>query len=197
MQRIQRFWSVTATSVTLMLAAALGGPTQVLADDEAEKLWIHVAVDEKDTAEGDGETVRINFPLALAAKMLLLMDDGDGSRHFKINNEKVDIADLREMWEVAREAPEGKFVSVESQGEDVEVAREGNYMVVRVDEPKEKVNIKLPIPVVDALLAGTGEELNLEAACDALIAHGPGELVSVVSDEETVRIWVDKNHAPR
>ncbi len=197
MQQIHRFWSVTATSLTLMMAATLGGPTQVLADDEAEKLWIHVAVDEKDSADGDGETVRINFPLALAAKMLLLMDDDGSNRHFRLNDKDVDIADLREMWAVAREAPEGKFVTVESKGEDVEVAREGNYMMVRVDEPTEKVNIKLPIPVVDALLAGKGEELNLEAACDALIAHGPGELVSVDSDDETVRIWVDTTHAPR
>jgi hypothetical protein len=46
--------------------------------------------------------------------------------------------------------------------------------------------------VVSALLSGNGDEINLEAAFEALARHGQGELLTVRSDDETVRIWIDQ-----
>ena len=42
-----------------------------------------------------------------------------------------------------------------------------------------------------ALLSGSGDQLNVDAALDELARFGEGELLTVTSDEETVRIWVD------
>jgi hypothetical protein len=51
--------------------------------------------------------------------------------------------------------------------------------------------MKLPGAVVEALLAGDGEELDLAGALRALARHGKGELISVADGDETVRIWID------
>ena len=45
--------------------------------------------------------------------------------------------------------------------------------------------------MLDALLSGEGDELNIEAAIRALVEQGEGELVTVSGDDETVRVWVD------
>jgi hypothetical protein len=44
---------------------------------------------------------------------------------------------------------------------------------------------------VDALLSGNEDELDIQAAINALVQEGEGELVTVTSDDENVRIWVD------
>jgi hypothetical protein len=45
--------------------------------------------------------------------------------------------------------------------------------------------------VVAALLSGSGDELNVGAALEALVRRGEGELLTVNGDDETVRIWID------
>ena len=46
--------------------------------------------------------------------------------------------------------------------------------------------------MVDALLSGEGEELNLMAAMEALVDEGEGQLVTVTGENENVRVWVDR-----
>ena len=55
----------------------------------------------------------------------------------------------------------------------------------------EDVQARIPLTVMAALLSGTGDELDIGAALEALAAEGAGELITVTGDEETVRIWVD------
>ena len=55
----------------------------------------------------------------------------------------------------------------------------------------EKVDVKLPLPVVDALLSGPDDELNFVAAVRALKESGDGELVAVTDRSTVVRIWID------
>ncbi len=63
---------------------------------------------------------------------------------------------------------------------------------VRQDDNDESVDVRVPERVVDALLSGEGDELNLEAAIHALVEEGEGELVTVTSQDERVRVWVDR-----
>jgi hypothetical protein len=51
--------------------------------------------------------------------------------------------------------------------------------------------------VVSALLSGEGEEVNLDAALDELSRHGQGEILTVHSEDETVRIWIDRDSEGR
>lgn len=166
-----------------LAAAALASPSDY---------YLHVRVVEEGP---DGESVRVNIPIQLAGKILPLIesDDFKGGK-VRLDRGDMDAARLREIWSAVREAPDGEFVTVESRHENVRVARSGGYLLVRVDEhdgDREQVDIKVPVTVVDALLSGTGEELNVVAALEALSAHGGGDLVSVTSDDSQVRIWVD------
>jgi len=55
--------------------------------------------------------------------------------------------------------------------------------------------VKIPMKVVDALFSAGKDELDIVAALRALSAHGGDtELVSVKSDENTVRVWLDSKN---
>jgi hypothetical protein len=57
-----------------------------------------------------------------------------------------------------------------------------------------KVDIKVPMKVVDALFSAGKDELDIVAALKALSGHGDTELVTVKDSENTVRIWVDSKN---
>jgi hypothetical protein len=68
---------------------------------------------------------------------------------------------------------------------------------VKLDERKgkaTKADVKVPMSVVEALLSGPGDELNLVAAIRALALHGDTVLVEVKEGTETVRVWVDSKN---
>jgi hypothetical protein len=109
----------------------------------------------------------------------------------------MDAVKLRAIWKAVRQAEEGEYITVESDGENVRVSRTGAYFHVNVDETTEDgedVHVRIPTLVMDALLSGSGDELDLIAAVRALGDQGDGELVRVDSQDEKVRIWVDASH---
>ena len=60
---------------------------------------------------------------------------------------------------------------------------------------RSRVDVKIPMKVVEALLSAGKDELDLVAALRALSAHsGDTELVSVKSDDSTVRVWLDSKN---
>jgi hypothetical protein len=110
----------------------------------------------------------------------------------------VDKSQLRAMWAAAKSAGDSEFVRVQGQDEDVRVARMGGRLVVRVEQGTraegrraEKVTIDIPGEVVDALLAGPGDQLDFAAALTALQRSGHSQLVSVEDGKSKVRIWID------
>jgi len=58
-----------------------------------------------------------------------------------------------------------------------------------------KVEIKVPMKVVEALLSAGKDELDVLAALRALSAHGDTELVTVKDAESEVRVWIDSKNA--
>jgi hypothetical protein len=59
---------------------------------------------------------------------------------------------------------------------------------------KSRVEVKVPLKVVDALLSGKKDELDIAAGLRALSAQGDTELVSVKDNESTVRVWLDSKN---
>ena len=55
---------------------------------------------------------------------------------------------------------------------------------------QSKVEVKVPMKVVDALLSAGKDVLDVVAALRALSANGDMELVSVKDDDNTVRVWI-------
>jgi hypothetical protein len=189
----------SSLSLLLLVAAALALPTASRAAEPASptgQRWLHVRVEK--TGE-DGESVRVNLPLKVAEKVLPAIRAGElrGGR-LRIQHARLHDVDLRALLEAVRELEDGEFLIVQSDEQNVRVAKKEGHLLVNVDEGKgnaEKVNVKVPVPVVEALLSGEEDELNLLAAVQALREHGNNVLVTVESEKELVRIWVDSQSA--
>lgn len=158
--------------------------------------WLHVRVISTDHR---GETVRVNVPLELAEKVLPAVNHDrlhDGK--VKIDSTKMDDVDLKAILAAIRTAKDGEFVTVQSNENDVRVAKEGNHLMIHVvdkgNSKKCQVEIKVPMKVIDALLSAGKDELDLVAALHALSAQGDTELVSVKDSENTVKVWLDSKN---
>jgi len=77
----------------------------------------------------------------------------------------------------------------------VRIARAGEIILVNVsdsDGDDESVRVEIPVPVVDALLSGDGDTLNIGAAIEEL-SMLRGELVRVIESDNNIRIWIDES----
>jgi hypothetical protein len=183
--------------------------------------WLHVRVID---TNHKGETVRVNVPVEMAEKVLPAINkDRLHSGKIQINHNDIEGVDLKTLLEAVRSSKDGEYVTVESNDNDVRVAKQAGYMVVHVTEKgfkssksdkadksvdksadksdekssyeRSRVDVKIPMKVVEALLSAGKDELDLVAALRALSAHGGDtELVSVKSDDSTVRVWLDSKN---
>ncbi len=198
---------------TLALAAVVLAPVATLAQNAAatKEQWIHVRVENKESKD---ETVRVNVPIELAAKVLPAINKNNlhnGKVH--IDSAHMEDVDLRTLLDAIRTAKDGEYVTVQSRENDVRVAKSGGYLLIHVTdksshkatETKTKdgkvvpahesnVEVKVPMKVVDALFSAGKDELDVVAALRALSANGDTELVSVKDSENTVRIWIDSKN---
>jgi hypothetical protein len=187
----------------LALAAALIlVPTALQAATDSP--WIHIEVRE----DGGSRTkVDLNLPLSLVQVALDVAPEKIISNgHIKIDHHghhDLSIADLRRMWQELRDAGEAEFVTVEEEDEKVKITREGDHLRIDVEERShhgesetETVHVKVPVSVVDALMSGEGEELNLRDALE-LLKNERGEIVRVEGGDSDVRIWIDERKSVR
>jgi hypothetical protein len=158
--------------------------------------WLHVRVV---SSNAKGETVRVNVPLELAEKVLPAID------HDRLHNGKVrvgcmdcDGVDVRTIFEAVRSSKDGEFVTVQSNDADISVMKKEGMLYVHVhdkNKPKHsQVEVKVPMKVVEALLSGSKDELDIAAGLHALASQGDVELVSVKDDENTIRVWLDSKN---
>ncbi|HTR24597.1 MAG TPA: hypothetical protein VMI10_11485 [Terriglobales bacterium] len=183
-------------AAVLALSLAAQAQTATPAASSTHDRWLHVRVQ---SAQPKNENVRVNVPLELAEKVLAAIKD-DHLYHGKI---KIDVSnskdiDIRALFDAIRTTKDGEFVTVQSNDEDVRVAKQNGYFLVHVHDKdhgkREQVEIRIPMKVAEAMLSAANNELDLAAAIRALSAQGDTELVSVKSDEETVRIWLDSKN---
>jgi hypothetical protein len=167
--------------------------------------WIHVRVESKDDS---GETVRVNVPIEMAAKVLPAIHH-DQLQGGKVHITKGDLndVDIRALLDAVRTAKDGEYVTVQGNDENVRVSKNAGYLYIHVQEKKHgekqakgaaskenKVEVKVPMKVVDALFSAGKDELDVVAALHALSSSGDTELVSVKDDENTVRVWIDSKN---
>ena len=167
--------------------------------------WIHIRVIESGP---DGDRVRINIPLSLAEAVLPTIKAEkfcDGK--VKVEGHALGQVDLRALLEAVSRAQDNQYVTVESKDENVEVAKAGEFLLIKVHENREgagktagrrkaanTVDIKIPFKVAHALLSGGDDELNVLAAVRALGEYPSLELVTVRDESDNVRIWVDSRN---
>jgi hypothetical protein len=175
--------TILRSAMTAGLALSLAGSLY------ATELWLHMNV-----KEAKGEHVSLNIPLSTAKGMAGLLGAEAHGGKVRMGDKDMDARELRHLWQAVKDSPDANFVTVDGPEGKVRIAKSGGYLLIRADETKghnSRVDIKIPAPVIEALISGTGDELNLEAALEALAQHGEGELMTVDDDHDTVRMWVD------
>jgi hypothetical protein len=197
----------------LSLAALLASPAVLCAQTSSTSStssssadrWLHVRVI---STESKGETVRVNVPLEMAEKVLPAINkDRLHNGKVRFDDHEMNGVDVKVLLDAVRTSKDGDYVTVLGSDSDVRVAKQGGYMFVHVTEKhsysdkngkpteKSRVEVKIPMKVVDALFSAGKDELDIVAALRALSAHGGDtELVSVKSDENTVRVWLDSKN---
>jgi hypothetical protein len=179
--------------LAITLAAAVVVPA--LPAEAQEARWFHVRVEEP------GETrVSLNLPLALVEIGLEIAD-----RHvmqdedFRWGREgKVSVADLRRMWAEIEAVGDADLVEIEDRDARVYISRRGDRVLMRVEEGDDtRVRMEMPSLVVNALLGGEGDRLDLRAAIQELARSGRQDLLEVQDGETTVRVWIDENGGTR
>lgn len=162
--------------------------------DADSDLWLHVRVD-----GDDGERVSVNLPLSLVEKAIpMIPNEHFHDGEFVLDDihwghgHRMSVADLRDLWNELSSSPDMTYVTVEEHDETVTVSKQDGYLLINTEEhDDESVEVRVPMTVVDALLSGEGESLDIRAAIEALAAHGEGELVAISEDDEQVRVWID------
>ena len=215
-------WGLARRASVVLAAASLLTPFAAFAQSNSSSTerWLHVRVISTDSS---GETVKVNVPLELAEKVLPAINK-DRLQHGKVKVDKLDCdgVDLRALLDAVRNTKDGEFVSVQATDADVNVAKKGEYLLVHVTDKSDKhwkyeeklekkseksaekseknrthesrVEVKVPMKVVEALLSAGKDELDLVAALRALGNQGDTELVSVKDDDNTVRVWLDNKN---
>jgi hypothetical protein len=182
---MKKFMQVGAM-LCLLATAAFGAP--------AEK-YLHVRV----TSGSDKEVVSVNVPLSLAEKVVPAINHG------KLNQGKVSIdnadmkdIDLRAILDAVKNSPDGEYVTIQSKDQDVRVAKSKGNLVVHVTDKSSgkekrgsKVDVIIPMSVVNALMPTDKHEIDLVAAIHALSDSGEKLMVTVHDSDDDVKVWVD------
>ena len=170
------------------LAALLAAPTAFAGD---ETRWINVHVTENST----NTNVEVHLPLNLVLTVLRNVDvENFHGGHVDLNlDEDMDI-NFPEIMKAIKDAPDGKFVTVTSDEADVNVHKQGGTLFITVnqkDDEMAKVEVTVPLELMDALSFGEENTLDIAALLESLDELPDGELVKVTSNEANVRVWIE------
>lgn len=200
----KKLWLLAAATLAITPIALYAQSVSVSSTNQSSSdRWLHVRVID---SSNKGETVRVNVPLDLAEKVLPAINkDRLHGGKIKIDSAKLEDVDCRALLEAVKSAKDGEYVTVQSNENDVKVSKSGGVMFIHVTEKQtdsktgkavehSKVEVKVPMKVVEALFSAGKDELDVLAALRALSAHGDTELVSVKDSENTVRVWLDSKN---
>ena len=174
--------------IALLTAGLAIGPAA------AADLWLHLKVE---GGRHHDEQAEINVPLSMVESFApMLQGKVRGGSRIRLRDRDYDVDELRRIWRQLEDGPDATYVTVNEPDSKVKIAKRGGYLVMTALERDggrhgENVEARIPVSVVGALLSGSGDGLDVGAALRELVRYGEGELMTVVSDEETVHIWVD------
>lgn len=161
--------------------------------------WIHVRVE---TAGGVGANVSFNVPIEMAEAVLPSIPT-DEPHHGKFSLQaSVNGMDLRAMLDAISKAPDNVFVTYERDGKQVSVAESHADLLVKIvekptaeDHLGKTITVRVPIPVVRAMLVKNSNLVDIGSGIRALVREGDLD-VTVDSPKEKVRVWTDTTTTP-
>ena len=204
-----------------LLLLPLGAFAQSSTTSSSDR-WLHIRVVSSD-GRGESVRVNIPLDMAEKVLPAIDQDRlHHGKVH--ISEAECHGVDVKTLLDAVRTTKDGEFVTVQSDDADVRVAKQTGYLLIHVTDKsgrhhfnrhhrasernekgekaekseaanrESKVEIKVPMKVIDALFSAGKDELDISAALRALSSFGDTELVSVKDEENTVRIWLDSKN---
>ena len=183
-------------AIALAVLIASAGVWAQSASESGARPWLHVRVSERGDAAA---SVNVNLPLSAVEAVVALLPDRVMSRgRMRLHRDhELSVSDLRTLWDAVRDTEDGEFVSIDHDDGQVRVARSGDVIQIRIDgrddddDDAKSVRVEIPVDVVDALLSGDGDTLNLVGAIERL-KERRGDLVRITDGDERVHIWIDE-----
>jgi hypothetical protein len=174
----------------VIACSALGLASAAVAGEK----WIHIRVDDAGRANA---RVDIQVPVVLLSALLPAFKGTHGVHAVHMNGDNVDTAELRSYWNAVRDAKDGQYVTVRDAGSDVRISKSGGFLKLLVDDQGgvRRVRMKIPVPLVDAVLAG-GDTIDVDSIGAAIEKDPLGDLLTVDDDDSHVRIWIDTGASP-
>ncbi len=188
-----------ASCAVLVAVAVLSlGVGATVAQDDVQP-WIHVEI----TGDGaDTQNMNLNLPLSAAEALLALVPDTvmtDGQLKLAEQGVPVSVSAMRGLWQELVTVGDTEFITIEQDDETVRVARTGDNIEIRVEDRNgdgdETVDVQIPVAVVDALLSGDSDKLNIRAAIQQLSVLR-GDIVRVTENDRQIRVWIDEVAQP-
>ncbi|HAK55875.1 MAG: hypothetical protein QF463_14725 [Vicinamibacterales bacterium] len=189
--------------VALVLGVtALGAGVWAQTSGTSATPWLHVRVMEDGD---DSANVNVNLPLTAVEAVVAMMPERvmDRGRIRLSRDQELSVSDLRSVWEAVRATGDGEFVSIERDDRQGRVALSGDVIQIQFEEREDddssdddssddrrSVRAEIPVAVVDALLSGDDDVLDLVGALEQL-KEIRGDLVRVTNGDERVRVWID------
>jgi hypothetical protein len=174
---------------TILVFLVLTAVLAALPAEASATRWLHVRVQKKGDA---AESVRVNVPVSVAQAVAPILEK-ELQSELKMEDSELTVEDLRSIWSELKSVRGTDVVAVDTPEAKVRVSITGREVLVRADEDsKAKVDVRIPVEVVDALLSGEGSQLNVSAAIRALLETRKADLVSVEDDDALVRVWIDE-----
>jgi hypothetical protein len=169
------------------LAAVLAVPFALLAT--LASLGVVVV----DVQEGgpDGHRIIVPAPLVLAQAALAIAPAFAGEE-LRLPMEEIPHTEVaRDILEALAAAPDGVLVRVEEPDEQVEIRKEGNTIVVRVQGKNgEDVSVNAPLSLALSALPDADGNISTLAMAGSLSAVRFTDLVEVHDGDTHVRVWV-------
>lgn len=186
-------WSVVILAMCLSGAVPIASTGKQSASQQAQAsgLWIHV--------EGGGARAELylNMPLPLVEAALAMAPDAvvsQGQLQLGAGYE-LPVATIRQLWRTLS-GPNGSAepATVRYGRGQVRIVRSADTILVSMLDQQfsEGLRVEVPVSVVDALLSGEGDALNIRAALDEL-SRLNGAVVQVVEPDSDIRVWIDDN----
>lgn len=142
----------------------------------------------------DGQHVDVTMPFGVAQAALAMTPAASAIQGgvVRIDDKELKVSDLRQMWLALRKSGDGDLVNVVDGSDKIRVFTRGGRLHVSVAENgRDKVRAHVPVAVIDALLSGDGDELDVAAAFARLADCEAGEIVRVDDGASHVRVSLE------
>lgn len=173
---------------SLVLATFLMAVCLVAGASDGKWINVHVTETESNT------NVKVHLPLNLVLSVIGAVDvDGFEGGKVHLHTEDVDI-DWLEVINSVKDAADGEYLVVESDEADVNVTKQANTILVKVNQKTDEmaqVEVVLPVQIINAIHVDEEDRIDIAALLKGFDDLPMGDLVRVTSADANVRVWVE------